>query len=535
MRGDHAVRVTQVSIRNFRGLQSLDLAVGGESLLLLGANGAGKTAVLTGIAKALGAERGMQVEDFVDPGIPVEITVTLNDLGADLAGIFNQRVTFAPGGPTLTIGVHAVVDGDEADVTHGFPNAGWAPAGRDQVRALPVLSLRADRRHDQLLRLFGARSLLADLIAELDLRVPLETAGQAIAQAAASLATAAPLQQLLRDGSAQLVGVLNDADPNAFELGSGGPLDMLRQLELTLAYRGHRAGLSEQPSGLGHLAIFAVAFVALQRHPGTVVLLDEPELSLHPHAQRAVITRMRGTGEQVLMATHSAHSLSRWDMRKAVRLEAAPTGVTAHKAGHVSDVEERRLARYATATLAEALFARAVVLVEGPGDRLALRVAADTLGVDLDARGVSIVELDGADLFATMHTLLGPAGLRIRVVGLCDADREQSWAASVLGAGNYNGVRATLTQHGVHVLDPDIEGELIHALGDTRTEAVVAADGDAAALALFRQQPTQAQRTPREQLVRFIKKGKARWPPLLMADLTAAELPQAIKDLFANV
>lgn len=529
------MRITQVSIKNYRGVQSLDLAVGGASLLLLGANGSGKTAVLTAVAKALGADRGMQLQDFVDPGIPIEITVTLNDLGTALAGVFNQRITFGPSGPTLTIGVHAVVDGPEIGVTHGFPNAAWATAGRDQLRALPVLSLRADRQHEQLLRLFGTRSLFADLIAELDLSAPLDAAGKAISQAAAKLAAAVPLQQLLHDGSTELGGVLVDSDPDAFELGSGAPLDMLRQLELTVAYGGHRAGLAEQPSGLGHLAIFAMALVVLRRHPGTVVLLDEPELSLHPHAQRAVISRIHGTGEQVLMATHSAHSLSRWDLRKAVRLESTPSGTTAYTAGHVADIEERRLARYATANLTEALFAKVVVLVEGPGDRLALRAAAETLSADLDARGVSIVELDGADLFATMYTLLGPDGLRIRIVALCDADREQSWATSVLGVGKYNGVRATLTQHGVHVLDPDVEGELVDALGDTRTEAVVAADGEAAALASFRKQPTQAKGTPREQLIRFIKKGKARWPPLLMAELGATELPQAIKDLFADV
>jgi energy-coupling factor transporter ATP-binding protein EcfA2 len=528
------MRLTHLSIRNFRGIASLSLTLGSESLLLVGANGAGKSAVLTAAAKAFGVDRGMSVEDFVDPSQPVEITATLSDLGS-LVGDFNAQAAFGPGGPTVTLGVHASVDGPEVEVVHGFPSATWSRASRAQLRALPVLSLSAARDHARLLRLTGSTSLMAKLITELDLSAPLDTAGQAVAQAAADLVQAQPLQDLLASGSAELTKVLADAGSSAFALGSGPPLEMLRELQLTLGYGGRRAAIGQQPSGLAHLAVFAIALVAMQRQPGSVVLVDEPELSLHPHAQRALIGRLRGSDAQLLIATHSAHALARLDLRQTVRLQSGPAGTTAHKASHVSDVEERRLARYATADLTEAFFASTAVLVEGVSDRLALRIAAETLGVDLDARGVSIVELNGAGLFATMLELLGMSGLGIRVIGLCDADHEQQWAGAVLGPGVYNGDRSVLAQHEVYVFDPDIEGALVDALGEQRVEALIAADGEAQGLAAFRQQPSQQQYSPREQLVRFVKKGKARWPPMLMGDMADTEVPHVIRDLINSV
>lgn len=529
------MRITHLSISNFRGVSTLNLSLAGQPALLLGANGAGKSATLTAAAKALGVDRGMRMEDVVDPTQPVELTVTLDDLGTDLTGVFSSRVTFGPGGPTLTLGVHAVVDGSEIEMVHGFPDASWARASRAQLRTLPVLWLGADRQHEQLLQLAGTRSLLAKLVNDLDLDQALGAAGQAVAQASSDLADAPPLQQLLDDGSDHLTRIIADAPTDAFGLRGGLPIELLRQLELTLAYSGRRGSLGEQASGLGHLAVFALALVAIDRQPGTLVLLDEPEISLAPHALRSVIEQFREGASQLLMATHSGHALVGWDLRRAIRLEGSSSGTAAHVAGHIADVDERRLARYATAALAEALFSRTVILVEGPGDRLALRVAAKALGLDLDAAAISVIELDGADLFGTMRTLLGPGGLGLRIIGLCDADREGRWADVVLGVGTYARDRATLTQHGVFVLDPDLEGVLVDALGESRVEAVIDADSAASALATFRQQPSQANYTSRQQLVRYVKKGKARWPPLLMADCAADELPSPVVDLLQHV
>jgi putative ATP-dependent endonuclease of OLD family len=527
--------ITNLSITNFRGIASLSLNLDGRSNLFVGANGAGKTAVLTATAKALGADRRMSRDDFVDPDQPVEITCTLTALGEELAGAFNQQVTFGPAGPTLTLGVHASLDGPEIEVLHGFPMGGWTRARGAQLRKLPVLWLSAERGHKELLALTGVRSLLGGLIRELDLSSELDSAAQAIARAASDLALATPLQQLLVDSSTELSGVLADVPPNAFGLQGGQSQDLLRQLELTLEYGTRRAGLTLQPSGLGQLAIFAVVLVALSRRAGAILLLDEPELSLHPQTQRALVQQVRQSESQALVATHSAHALSRWDLRRITRLEHAVTGTTAHVPAHISDQDERRIARYATADLAEACFARTVVCVEGPGDRLALAAFAETLGVDLDARGVSTIELDGADLFATVRELLGPPGLGLQLLGLCDTDREESWAKVVMGSGVYHGDRASLAQVGVLVLDPDLEGVLVDVLGEQRVEAVIVADGEQRSLEAFRQQPTQAAWSPREQLVRYVKKGKTRWPALLAAEMDVTEVPSVFQELLASV
>lgn len=66
---------------------------------------------------------------------------------------------------------------------------------------------------------------------------------------------------------------------------------------------------------------------------------------------------------------------------------------------------------------------RAVVLVEGASDRLALEATAERRGQDLHAEGVAIVPMGGATNIRRFLALFGPRGLDVRLAGLCD-DRE---------------------------------------------------------------------------------------------------------------
>jgi len=531
------VKLIDVTVHNFCGIDQLDLNLGGDSAVLIGANGSGKSTIIRAIALALGVQRSVSVADFTQTGAPIEITCTLTELGPTVAGEFADYADFSAGGPKLRLGARATLDGPDVEVVCGFPDDGWIAARRSALGSLPVIVLSDGRDAARITALVGRGSLLAPLIASLDLEAELAAAGSAVEQATSQLASATPLVNLLAQISAHLRTVLSEAPAHAFGLEGLPAADLLRELELLLEYQTFPQPLGRQPSGLKQLTTFSVVMQLLTQTPGTLLLVDEPEISLHPQAQRALMTRLETHSSQLLAATHSPDVLVRTDLRRVVRLERSVAGTVAHQVSGITDAKERSLARHVSAGLAEAFFARTVIVVEGPGDRMALNCFAETLDVDLDARGASIVEMDGADLFETLRTLLGPPGLGIRILGLCDQDREQSWSEVLLGAGNYTGDRSTLEQHGVYVLDPDIEGVLVATLGDAETEQAITDAGMASKLQKFRNQPANAGMPAHDQLLAFVrhKRQKTVLPPILASNLAAEAVPGPIARLLRSV
>ena len=162
----------------------------------------------------------------------------------------------------------------------------------------------------------------------------------------------------------------------------------------------------------------------------------------------------------------------------------------------------------------------AVVLVEGITDRIALEAVAAKLGRDLVADGVELVPIGGAQ--AIRRAFEPYAGER--VAGLCDAGEER-WFRRVLGDATYVCVR-------------DLEDELLRAAGTSRTEQVLATQGDLDTFRNFQNQPYWRGRPVEAQLRRWLQasdnRGK-RYPPLLVAALEPDEIPQPLSGVLAHV
>ena len=67
---------------------------------------------------------------------------------------------------------------------------------------------------------------------------------------------------------------------------------------------------------------------------------------------------------------------------------------------------------------------RAVVLVEGVSDQVALEALAARRGRNLEAERVSVVPIGGAQAIGRFLNRFGPQGLDVRLAGLCDAAEE---------------------------------------------------------------------------------------------------------------
>ena len=68
--------------------------------------------------------------------------------------------------------------------------------------------------------------------------------------------------------------------------------------------------------------------------------------------------------------------------------------------------------------------ARAVVLVEGISDQIAVETLAERRGRNLEAEGISIVPIGGAQAIGNFLDRFGPKGYDLELAGLCDAGEE---------------------------------------------------------------------------------------------------------------
>ncbi|MFF1832934.1 TOPRIM nucleotidyl transferase/hydrolase domain-containing protein [Streptomyces sp. NPDC058231] len=180
--------------------------------------------------------------------------------------------------------------------------------------------------------------------------------------------------------------------------------------------------------------------------------------------------------------------------------------------------------------LAERLPVRTAVLLEGPSDAAAVGALAARRGRDLEAEGVCVLPMGGAMSVGRFTRLLGPPGLGLRLTGLCDEAEHPYYVRGLERAG--------APQQGFFVCAKDLEDELIRALGVTRVQELVRAEGDLRALEIFLQQPAQQGRTPQQQLRRFLgtKKGrKIHYGRALVEALDPDAVPAPLDGLLAGL
>jgi hypothetical protein len=180
--------------------------------------------------------------------------------------------------------------------------------------------------------------------------------------------------------------------------------------------------------------------------------------------------------------------------------------------------------------LAARLPVRAAVLLEGPSDAAAVSALAASRGRDLAAEGVCVLPMGGAMSVGRFARLLGPPGLGLRLTGLCDEAERPYYARGLERVG--------AAQQGIFVCAADLEDELIRALGVTRVEELVRAEGELRALRTFLSQPAQRGRTAQQQLRRFLgtKKGrKIRYGHVLVEALEPDRVPAPLDALLTSI
>jgi hypothetical protein len=187
--------------------------------------------------------------------------------------------------------------------------------------------------------------------------------------------------------------------------------------------------------------------------------------------------------------------------------------------------------------LAAAAHARAIVLVEGFSDQIAIETLAARRGRDLAREGIAVVPVGGAQAIGRFLTRFRAAGLAL--AGLCDAGEETVFRRAVERAGfGFNLTRSELERLGFLVCVEDLEDELIRALGADCVEAVLDAEGDLDSFRTFQKQPAWRGRAVERQLRRYMgsaDRRKLRYARLLVEALDPDRVPRPLDLVLAGL
>jgi Overcoming lysogenization defect protein-like, TOPRIM domain len=189
--------------------------------------------------------------------------------------------------------------------------------------------------------------------------------------------------------------------------------------------------------------------------------------------------------------------------------------------------------------LAAGVDTRAVVLVEGISDQLALMALAERHGRNLDAERISVVPIGGAQAIERFLTVFGPQGLDVTLAGLCDAGEEGDFRRGLERAGlGSHLTRVDMEALGFYVCVADLEDELIRALGAAAVDRLLDAQGDLRSFRTLQKQPAWQGRTTEDQLRRFMGSGgrrKIRYARLLVEALDLTQVPRPLAGVLAHV
>lgn len=439
------MRIRRLRIEGFRSVSSLEMELP-QVCAFVGPNNSGKSNILTAIASVLGRDwvsRTTFAEDDVtwrEPDGDILIEVEL-DPPASYRPFKNSRPIDVPilrfVWTTYKVGPQKGErrleqralnsHGDPIQVPQNAPKKGvkpkFAPLTNipDVIRQqVPVIHIGTDRSLSRQLpsaRYSMLRQLFDDVLVEFSdpqntvelaepdgntRRVPRSEHFDATLQAALDLLRTSgfiDIERSIKRHALEQLGLDANSDSLDLEFGPLTAENFYRALDLTVREAEFSISATRLGHGVQNALVLAILRVFEERKKqGAILLIEEPEMFLHPQLQRALYKTLRSVGDsnQVLYVTHSPHFVRIPEYDEVARVSRDPSGTTVRRSDlpRTPSLEEKTR-KELDPERNELFFAARIVLVEGDTEKLAIPEYAERLGVDLDLEGASVVEVGG--------------------------------------------------------------------------------------------------------------------------------------------
>lgn len=214
-------------------------------------------------------------------------------------------------------------------------------------------------------------------------------------------------------------------------------------IKKTTKYEG---SLNSMGTGIIEIVIFLTNIMASKNK---VFGIEDPELHLHPHAQRLLfeILQEYGDNKQLFVITHSPLFIDVKRIDSLILIREGRGGTTAKQLpeNYFSPEEQSKLEKNLDAESKEIFFSRGILLVEGETEKGALPIFAKSLNSGFDKNGFSVVCVGSKDNFEIFMKLL--KGFEIPYLVACDKD-----AIMEIGKGKIEGIKTSSLFRQLHNL-----------------------------------------------------------------------------------
>lgn len=437
------MRLRQLSIKNFRRIDSATIDFPKGLCVVVGENNAGKTAIIDALRLMLFSGRDLDAlrlneEDFRinSSYAPIEISCRFCDLDEKDEVHFMECLVNV-GDEKFEVQLNARAEFNtttrraNVKMWGGETEGGVLPSNLyDRIAAIYLQPLRDPEsglrpgRSSQVARLLQS-------ITEKEKHADFETIAK---DANAQIRALEPVVKAKDDVDKQMTLIAGKELAQVTDLVFTDPT--FHRIISGLEPRIDGQSFSLNGLGYNNLVYTAMTLSTLKRsasYSHRSMLIEEPEAHLHPHLQVLLLRQLErearsedGNPVQVILSSHSPILASQApvDSLVAIQQTHGSTGALCVATIPYDDTLKKKLQRFLDATRAELFFARRLLMVEGIAEALLLPCLTELAGGDLKASAVTVLNADGIN-FNAFIPLLGTSKLNMPVAILTDGDDKQ--------------------------------------------------------------------------------------------------------------